>query len=319
MSDPGSRRGIVLGAGGVLGAAWAVGALCALESAVSGFDVRDAEVIVGTSAGSVVAALLGAGVRATELRDHQLGMPVTTGPLADITFDHNGATGGALPTRPRARPGSSRLLLHTLRHPRSVTPMAALAAALPAGNGTLTGVYDLVAGINPSGGWSPHPGVWVVAMDFDTGRRIVFGRAGEPTASLPEAVRASCSIPGWYTPSVIGGRRYVHGGACSATSVDLLAGLGLDEVFVLAPMASFEYDRPTTLGGRLERRYRRSMTRRLLRETAMVQAAGTRVTLLSPGRDDLLAMGTNLMDPRKRPAVVETALRTAAARLAGVR
>ncbi|MGB2970356.1 MAG: patatin-like phospholipase family protein, partial [Candidatus Nanopelagicales bacterium] len=85
------KRGLVLGAGGVLGAAWAVGALCALEE-VHGFDPRDAEVIIGTSAGSVLAALLGGGVSASQLRDHQLGIPVSDGPLAGFSWDYEKAT-----------------------------------------------------------------------------------------------------------------------------------------------------------------------------------------------------------------------------------
>jgi NTE family protein len=305
----------VLGAGGVLGAAWTVGTLCALEQATEGLDVRRMDVIVGTSAGSVIAALLGAGVRPDEMRDQQLGLPVETGPLAGLAFDHNRATGGPLPPRPRARPGSRRLLVRTVTHPRSVTPMAALAAVLPVGRGTLPGVSGLVDAVTPAGGWSPHPGLWIVAMDFDNGRRVPFGRRGEPDANLADAVLASCSIPGWYSPVEIHGRRYVDGGACSATSVDLLAGLGLDEVYVLAPMASFEYDRPDSFGGRLERRFRRRMTMRMMREKTRVAAGGTSVTVLAPGRDDLVAMGTNLMDPRRRPRVLETALRTSAQQL----
>ena len=76
---------------------------------------------------------------------------------------------------------------------------------------------------------------------------MAFGRAGRAGGRWPTAVMASCAIPGWYAPVSIDGRRYVDGGAWSSTNVDLLAGLGLDEVYVLAPMASFDLDRPTQL------------------------------------------------------------------------
>ena len=69
------RRALVLGAGGVLGAAWSIGALNALVD-IEGFDPREADVIVGTSAGSVLAALLGAGLTPRELADHQRGLPL---------------------------------------------------------------------------------------------------------------------------------------------------------------------------------------------------------------------------------------------------
>jgi NTE family protein len=61
---------------------------------------------------------------------------------------------------------------------------------------------------------------------------VAFGRDGAPHASLRDAVMASCAIPGWYTP-VASAARYVDGGACSPTSLDLVLPLELDEVVVL--------------------------------------------------------------------------------------
>ena len=116
--------------------------------------------------------------------------------------------------------------------------------------------------------------------------------------------------PAWYAPVVSSGRRYTDGGTCSPTSVNLLAGAGLDEVWVLAPMVSFAYDRPRSALARLERRYRRVVTRRVLSEAGLVREFGTQVTLLGPGPEDLHAMGANLMNPRRRTDVLRTALRT---------
>lgn len=305
------RRGLVLGAGGVLGASWTIGALSALEEA-EGFSVGTCDYIIGTSAGSVLAALIGAGVGVSDLVDDQLGRVVSTGPLAGYTYDHDRATGGSLPSLPRPRMGSSRLLMRAVRHPRSISPLAAASSLLPTGRGSLWTVRHLVDAISPVGQWSPHPGVWIVAMDYDNGRRVAFGRPGAPQAELAEAVLASCSIPAWYAPVTIDGRRYIDGGTCSPTSLDLLAGLGLDEVYVLAPMCSFEYDEPASVGARVERSFRRTVTRRMVREAGKVRASGAQVTLLGPGRADLEAIGANLMDPSHRTAVVETSLSTSA-------
>jgi NTE family protein len=96
-------------------------------------------------------------------------------------------------------------------------------------------------------GWVPGAPLWIAAVDYDSGQRTVFGRDGAPPATVGDAVLASCSIPGWFAPQAIGGRRYVDGGVRSSTSVGLLAEDGaprLDEVYVLAPMASHAYDRP---------------------------------------------------------------------------
>jgi NTE family protein len=126
---------------------------------------------------------------------------------------------------------------------------------------------------------------------------------------------ASCAIPGWYAPVRIGNRRYVDGGACSPTSLDLVSRLGLDEVVVLSPMTSLDYDAPTTVAGRLERRFRRLSTKRLVGEMKKVAATGTKVTFLGPGAEDLAVIGANMMDPRRRVKVLETSLRTSAAAL----
>lgn len=309
------RTGLVLGGGGVLGAAWMVGAMEALRD-VEGIEAGQAEVIVGTSAGSVLAAMLGAGIRVAQLRDHQLGLPIPDGPLAGHSFDYENSTGGSRPPRPRPRMASAALLRSNLLSLHRVPPTAVLTALLPTGSGDLHQVGTLVEACSPAGAWAPRPGIWIVTMDLDAGRRVVFGRAGAPPAGLSEAVMASCSIPAWYSPVEIGGRRYVDGGAWSATSADLLEDQGLDHVYVLAPMASFVMDSPSSLLGRMERGWRVQVTRRLLREVAKVRDAGAGVTVLGPGPEDLHAMGANFMDAARRRLVLETSQRTSAAALA---
>ena len=307
-----TRTGLVLGAGGVLGAAWTIGALAALEQ-VRGVEPRESDLLVGTSAGSVLAAFLGSGVGVDVLLDHQRGIVNAEAP--DISFDPDVDSGGALPPLPRPGIGSARGVLSTARRPWKVPPMGALPAVLPRGRGSLDPIGNLVDAVCPRGAWAGHPATWIVAMDVDRSRRVVFGRDGAPHASLRDAVMASCAIPGWYAPVRIGRRSYVDGGVCSPTSLDLVASLGLDEVVVLSPMTSLDYDRPTTVTGRMERRFRRIVTARLIREVKKVAATGTRVTLLGPGAEDLAVIGTNMMDPRRREQVLETSLRTSAVAL----
>jgi NTE family protein len=112
---------------------------------------------------------------------------------------------------------------------------------------------------------------------------------------------------------VIAGRRYVDGGVASATSLALLTRPGapvLDEVYVLAPMASYDYDRPSDPVAVVERRVRRLLTRWLDAEVRAVRELGIHVTVLTPGPADLQAMGGNLMNPRRRIQVLDTALAT---------
>jgi NTE family protein len=303
---PARRRGLVLGAGGVLGASWTIGALRALEQ-TTGWDPRDAEVIIGTSAGSVLAAFLSSGISSEMLENHQRGIVVPGDPQIEYEYD-----GAPLPPRPRLRVGSKELLRHTARHPRQVRPMAAFTALLPQGRGTVASVGALIDAVVPHGEWAPHPRTWIVAMDYESGRRVPFGRKGAPHAGLSDAVMASCAIPAWYAPVDIGGRRYVDGGACSVASLDLVAHLELDEVFVLSPMTSWTYDKPRSTVGRLERVYRRHVTRQLGREAEKVRRNGTDVVLLGPSAEDLEGIGANLMDPRRRQQVLDTSLRTSA-------
>ncbi|CAO5147528.1 NTE family protein [Frankia sp. AiPs1] len=303
------RRGLVLGAGGVLGSAWMIGALRAVEDE-TGRDLAASDLVVGTSAGSVVATLLGLGIGVEAMANSERGIHDAGDPVLDYRD-----LGASLPPRPRMRMGSPRLLTASALHPRHATPMVTLAAILPQGRGKISAVGDLVtagmerAGVDPEH-WPAHPALRIVAMNFDTGDRVLFGAADAPRMSLPDAVMASCAIPGWYAPIEVDGQRFVDGGTRSPTSVDLLADAGLDEIIVVAPACSLATDRPRGAVALVERQVRRAATRRLLREVALVEAAGTRVTVICPGPDDLVVMGGNLMDLTRRAEVFETSLRT---------
>jgi NTE family protein len=276
-----------------------------------GFAAADADVIVGTSAGSVLAALLGAGITVPQLQQQYGDEPVTSGPLFGYSFDPVQAVGGKRPARPKLLgPGSPRLIGTSLRHLRQLPATTVLSAFMPEGTKSLERIGHLIDAVTPLGEWSPHKGVWIVAMDYEDGRRVVFGRPGARVAPLASAVMASCAIPGWFSPVTIDGRTYVDGGAVSTTSIDVLTHAGLDEVYVIAPMVSFASDHPSSVSARLERRWRVEVTKRARHEASLVRAAGTHVRMIGPGPEDLAAIGANLMDDDRRVHVLETSLRT---------
>jgi NTE family protein len=303
---------LVIGAGGVLGLAWAAGALAALERA-EGFDCRSVDLLVGTSAGSIIAGLLAAGIPIDAIVRAQQGTPAPGDPIVDYDEDVDGS--GPLPPFPALALGSPGLLAHAARHPFATPPIAALSGLMPRGRASQIGVHRLIRSSVTTDEWPDSPRPWVVAMDYQSGRRVVFGGATAPEATLADAITASCAVPGWFAPVEIGGRRYVDGGTRSTASADLAAGHDLDEVYVVTPMASFAYDSPSTLAGRIERRVRRALTGQVLREAEKVRSSGARVTLLGPGPEDLTVIGSNLMDARRRAEVLETSLRTSRAAL----
>jgi NTE family protein len=324
-----TRTGLVLGAGGILGSAWTTGALANLAAHL-GRPLGELDLVLGTSAGSVLGAALRCGMTVDELVAHQRGVPpaeiapdLDGGDLPDMrTIERE--SGDGRPPLPRPWIGSPRLLVSAAAHPRRTNPVIAASGLLPAGRARMTSLVRMVVALQTrlgvtTDGWVPGAPLWVVAVDYDSGRRVVFGRAGAPPSTVGDAVLASCSIPGWFAPQVIDGHRYVDGGVASSTSVGLLARSGappLDEVYVLAPMASHAYDRPLDPVAGMERAVRRVITRWLDAEVRALRASGTRVTVLTPGPADLAAMGGNLMNPRRRDRVLDTALETSAATLA---
>jgi NTE family protein len=327
VSPSAPSRALVLGSGGVLGFAWLLGALSAMEDEAQ-FDARDAQIAVGTSAGSVAAALLGCRLSVDAISRHHQGIPAPEDPA--IEYDYGAGVGDSTPPRPGWRPAAPRLVWDGLRHPRKVSPIVALTALLPPGRGSLAPVRALVEGVAQATGyaeeWPRAPRPWIVAADLHSGRRVVFGRDdlrpgpdGAPRlvrrARLADAVQASCSIPAWYPPTRIDGVPYVDGGAVSICSVDVLRRVDVDEVFVLAPMASVAPDSPSTTAGKLERRFRKLVTRRILADAARLRTAGKRVCVITPDADDLTIMGVNMMNPAKRTDVFDSARSTAAAQL----
>jgi NTE family protein len=309
------RVGLVLGAGGVLGGAWLVGGLHALATE-TGWDPGSADQIVGTSAGSMIASLCACGVPpwfmvARSAGDARAGAGEDRSAGASYQL-HRGI--------PALGPGSWRLALSSLARPYRYSPAAVLAGWVPRGVVSSEPLKHTIRGV-AGDGWAPHPGLWTIACDYGSGRRVAFGRADAPAASLADAVAASCAIPGFYRPVEIAGRRYVDGGVHSTSNLDLLAGRGLDLVICLNPMSSLHAPEPQSLGERAAAALRKASGRRLGAEAKRVRASGTEVILVQPTVHDLDAMGSNLMSRGRRDQVIEVAVRTVGEQLraAGVR
>jgi NTE family protein len=201
------------------------------------------------------------------------------------------------------------MALTTIRNPLRHTPLQMLAGWIPAGVVSTDSISDTVKRAVPCR-WVEHRSFWAVTCDYSTGRRVPFGRIDAPNAHVADAVAASCAIPGFFRPVKIGRRRYVDGGVCSVSNLDLLAGRGLDVIVCLNPLSS-----PERAGGlhpldRLGDWSRAANGRRLAHEMRKVARYGTETVLIQPTRDDLDVMGRNLMSPVRRREMIETASHT---------
>jgi NTE family protein len=303
------RIGLVLGAGGMVGHAFHTGVLAALSDA-TGFDARDADLIVGTSAGSVVGSLLRAGLAPADLAAHATGAPLSPEGAAFVARVQREAPRAPLPSRATrgggwpamAAPG---VLLRLGMQPWQVRPGVLAAAAMPAGTFPTEHVAAGLRGVLP-GAWPD--GLWITAVSLESGRRAVFGRE-DHVDDLATAVAASCAIPGFFTPVSIDGVRFVDGGAHSPTNADLMAGAGLDLVIVSSPMSVVGRPLRADLAARrLSRFY-------LAREAAAIRRSGTPVLTFQPTAPDLAVMGFNAMDATRVPRVVAQARESALRRL----
>jgi NTE family protein len=185
---------------------------------------------------------------------------------------------------------------------------------IPRGIFSTEPLRETIRRVVPSG-WSPHPNLWIVACDYETGRRVPFGRAGAPEADLADAVAASCAIPGIYHPQTINRRRYVDGGIYSTSNADLLREAGLDLVICLNPTSTLHPIRAINPRDAFRLVFQRASGRRLGSEAKKLRAAGTEVVLIQPTDEDLEAMGPNLMSTKDRNPVIDMARRTVAAQL----
>jgi NTE family protein len=223
-----SKVGLVLGGGGITGAAYEMATLMSLQLA-TGWNPDDAEVVVGTSSGSFVSAL----VRNSALSLDSLVQPGDEREdVADRIRSHLYQRGGAPQVGKWVRHG----ITPGLRRP-GLTLFMGSPARFQSG-----GLADWLAsdiGVAASVGWPSRPTA-IVAYDIAERRRVAFGSATAPSVGLADAVAASAAIPVLFRPYRIDDRLYVDGGVASGTHADLVLGLSepLDLVLIVAPMAA---------------------------------------------------------------------------------
>lgn len=261
-------RALVLGGGGITGIAWELGMLAGL--ATNGIDLRDADLVVGTSAGSVVGALITSGddlemLYASQLAPPSIDAPVRMGIGTMMRWGWAVACSRG-PQKVGVRVG--RMALATATVPEAER------------RGVIESRLHGCA-------W-PQRTLLVTAIDAESGEFAAFGkgsRVGDTVVTLVDAVAASCSVPGLWPPTTIGGRRWIDGGVRSATNADLAA--GYERIVVLAPVT----------------RGFRSATGAVAQVAALRKRA--QVTLVTPDAAARRAIGRNVLDLTRRASAAQ--------------
>lgn len=308
------RIGLVLGGGGVVGMAYHAAVLSGIED-VTGWDGRQADVVVGTSAGALSGAELRAGFAPADLVARRSGGRL--GPSITARLGRNGpppvVRRQEVPVDfDEARRAYRELAAQAAVLPGSVRPGVMLSVAMSPGRLSAQWLSDTVRWMH-GGDAGPDAALWLCAVRLDTGRRIVFGREGAPAAPIGLAVASSCAIPGVFAPVRVDGVPYIDGGAWSPTNLDVLASEELDLVVVSAPMSA----EAGAVRDPRDRATRNGCREVLDAEVALLRRRGTRVVVFQPTATDLSAMG-RLLGPdvlddarcadvitRSRAAVVE--------------
>ena len=291
-------RALVLGGGGPVGIAWETGLAAGL--AEGGVALGEADLIVGTSAGSVVGAQLALGRSPREM----LGAQRAAG----------GAQQRPTATPTQGPPDLTGLMQLMVKMAASDVPREAMLAEVGAfALGARTAPEeDFVATFERLLGATSWPARRFVCTAIDTADGAFVGWDGGAGVALARAVASSCAVPGVYPPITIDDRRYMDGGIRSATNADLAR--GHDIVLVIAVTAG-----AAPVGADPQRAAMADAARRRLEgELDGLRRDGSAVALVTPDAGSLEAFGPNLMDATRRPFALQAGLdqgRAEAARL----
>ncbi|AYF73059.1 patatin-like phospholipase family protein [Nocardia yunnanensis] len=259
-----TERALVLGGGGVAGIAWATGIVAGLAD--GGVDVREADLLQGTSAGSNVAAQLGSGLELAELVRRQVDPELQSREIVPSMEKFAGlwetlsATLAAMPTdsvERRRKIGALALNAESVPEPRR---RAVIESRLP--------VHE----------W-PERALRITAVDAGTGELRVFDK--DSGVALVDAVTASSAVPMVWPCATIGGVRYTDGGVRTSVNADLATGFA--RVLIIAPMPDAELEA----------------------QAAGLVAAGARVEVIVPDEAAIAAFGLNPLDSATRVPSLE--------------
>ncbi|MCW3008694.1 MAG: patatin-like phospholipase family protein, partial [Solirubrobacterales bacterium] len=339
-----SKTALVLGGGGFTGGVYQIGALRALDLLSVNRSVNQFDVYVGTSAGSLIAALAANGVTPEQMMrvvNDQVPTPfrdINLNMLLRLNVKEFAAKGIQLPLHllkvARDLPG----LLRTVS---PVDLAVALADALPSGLYTGSGVEQYVRTVLADPDRTDdfrllQRELYLAATDLDTCERIVLGAEGWDDVPISSAVRASSALPMIYKPHVLKGRELIDGGIVSTTNLDIAVEAGAKFVVVVNPLVPHVNDfskmtrGPFGIGSRPRRvsdmgfpqigyQAFKLLAYQRLHEMARQweqRYPGVDIVLIEPEPDDELMFQTSIMDFTSRVDVARHGFESVTLRLA---
>ena len=287
--------------------AYHAGVLRAVEE-VGGFRPDDADLVIGTSAGSMVGAALRSGLSTEDMWLASLGQH----PVLELEQPEGNPWArtwqGPFDVARRLLGSAYVLQRSMMRFPVPPLPRQ-LQRLFPGGFYTIADAEETLSRFMPKE-W-PDKLLWLVTVDVRTGRRVVLGRRRPARTDLHTAVKASCAIPGFFQPQRVGRRTLVDGGVHSTTNLDLTNKVAPDVIVAVVPMA-FDPAHPPSGFDAVVRRFAQNA---LEREAAQARRKGADVVIIRPTGDDLHAMGRNMMRPENNEVVTKVAYESAARQL----
>jgi NTE family protein len=244
------RVALVLGGGGITGAAYHLGVLTAMNSMSDRAGVNDFDLYVGTSAGSVIAACLANGITPEDLMLANLGHASAKVPAVGADEIMTPDRKGIVKSMMRWPFGVLGALRRYVGHPFTTSFMdglGALAEGLPQALYTTDGIERYLRELLTQDGRSndfetAKRRLLITATNFDTAERRVFGDGDDPGVTISEAAAASTAIPLLYAPREIDNALYMDGGLRSTTNIDVAIAHGAKLVVCVNPLVPYVHD-----------------------------------------------------------------------------
>ena len=255
------KRALVLAGGGITGLTYEIGALRALDDVLVGATVNDFDIYVGTSAGSMVSALLANGVTPTDLA---LGLEGSNRLLRSPTmWTIYRPNVGEMARRMLKIPQLVReAVWEVTRHPSRLNPLdiiGMLTPLLPSGFFTSSELNRYLESLFTSEGLvddfrALESELHIVTCAIDSGERVIFSRFQHEDTPISLACAASSAIPMLFKPVRIDGVDYVDGGIKGISAIDVAVDRGATLIVVINPVVPVDtrrLDAPAAMRGRL--------------------------------------------------------------------